>query len=225
MNTGLIIGIISLSLVSIVAVVVVVIRMNKKTSPTPTSARGDASGLFKPFAKRERPTSGPTVGPTSGPTITQNKVLTKTQVPPNNYTKLYEYIRGIWIGSDGVRKSETLANVANVQGYQVNYTTIYDGAYAYSLLNTSPYNITKVGFNFMTNFPQVGIWLYKLDKNKIASQRTNWKPLITDTINKLYIEDFLIEPGESFVINMKQLWDKKATANFEITFVEVLLPG
>jgi len=39
MNTGLIIGIISLSLVSIVAVVVVVI-MNKKTSPTPTSTGG-----------------------------------------------------------------------------------------------------------------------------------------------------------------------------------------
>ena len=38
MNTGLIIGIICLALVSIAAVVV--IRMNKKTSPTTTNARG-----------------------------------------------------------------------------------------------------------------------------------------------------------------------------------------
>lgn len=53
MNTGLIIGIICLALVSIA--VVVVIRMNKKTSPTTTSTIG--------------PTSGPTIGPTSRPTV------------------------------------------------------------------------------------------------------------------------------------------------------------
>ena len=210
MNTGLIIGIISLSLVSIVAVVVVVI-MNKKTSPNPTFTGGDTSGLFKSVVKRERPTSGPTVVPTSGPTvvptITQNKVLTKTQVPPKDYTKLYEY----------------LPSVKEVSGYKV--TPSQNSPYAYSLLNTSPYNITKVGFNFESIWGQVnGTWLYKLDKDKVASPSTEWATIYASNANKLYIRNILIEPGESFVINMKQLWDKKATANFEIKFVEVLLP-
>jgi|688.fasta_scaffold257652_2 hypothetical protein len=205
MNTGLIIGIISLSLVSIVAVVVVVI-MNKKTSPNPTFTGGDTSGLFKSVVKRERPTSGPTVVPTSGPTvvptITQNKVLTKTQVPPKDYTKLYEY----------------LPSVKEVSGYTATYAP---NAYVYSLLNTSPYNITKVGFNFMTDFPGVGTWLYKLDKNKVASPQNEWATIYGS--NK-YIQDILIEPGEFFVINMQQLRGNPRVANFEIKFVEVLLP-
>jgi len=182
MNTGLIIGIISLSLVSIVAVVVVVIRMNKKTSPTPTSE----------------------------PTITQNKVLTKTQqVPPKDYTKLY------FLSPSGF--SEGLS------GYDAFYVP-NTPVFACSLLNTSTYNITKVGFNFGT-VTDAEIWFYKLDKNKIASPSTEWTTYFArssqdESLTQL-THDILIEPRESFVIDMRQV---SALAKVEIKFVEVLLP-
>jgi hypothetical protein len=178
MNTGLIIGIISLSLVSIVAVVVVVIRMNKKTSPTPTSE----------------------------PTITQNKVLTK--VPPKDYTKLY-YLSPSRISEKGI------------SGYMAIYIPDPTYFFGYSLLNTSPYNITKVGVDFETS-TDAEIWLYKLDKDKIESPSNEWTRYYSlSSQAKLYIHDILIKPGESFVINMKQV---SAIAKVEIKFVEVLLP-
>jgi|688.fasta_scaffold420804_2 hypothetical protein len=218
MNTGLIIGIISLSLVSIVAVVVVVISMNKKTTTStvgPAAGRGGGPtvGPSNTSAPTQAPTSAPTQAPTSAPTQAPTSAPTQVptsvprQVQPDNYTTLYEY----------------LPSVNKVDGYQVDKPE--GELYAYSLLNTSSYSITKVGLNFNTTATGTGVWLYKLDKNKVASPGGTWTTIYhhnIDIVNKLYIQDILIEPGESFVIDMRQIRD---TANLEIKSVEVLLPG
>jgi hypothetical protein len=179
---------------SITFVVGIVVYINTNTN---TSVPTKAPSNTSVPTGTQAPTSAPTQVPTSVP----------RQVQPDNYTTLYEY----------------LPSVKEVSGYKV--TPSQNSPYAYSLLNTSPYNITKVGFNFESIWGQVnGTWLYKLDKDKVASPSTEWATIYASNANKLYIRNILIEPGESFVINMKQLWDKKATANFEIKFVEVLLP-
>ena len=124
---------------------------------------------------------------------------------PNNYTVMREYMTPSGI-------SET-----PVDGYSVNYPSnlgFSNSPYAYTLLNTSKYNITSVDINLQTEYPD-GVWLYKLDANGNSSP--NWNTIYSfENVPLNYSQNILIGPGESFVVNMKQIWQNHVKANFTI---------
>ena len=131
---------------------------------------------------------------------------------PNGFTQLQEYLT-----PDGISGRA-------IFGYTVNYPSSGEfsaSPYAYKLINISNKTITKVGIHAETQLPGYGIWLYKF-----GVDQTNWNTIYCTRKNSGssttdYVQNTLIMPNESFVINMQQLLENRLFGNFMITSIEL----